>query len=448
MQHHNGWTCEELFNNLNFNILTRIAVGIDNIDDIPFCPATFFNFQNRLSTYYRNTGNNLLEKVFDGLTQSQIQELGLKTNICRTDSFQAMSNITKYSRLQLLIEVIIRLYRVLTNEDKERFCEILKPYMKSESHRYLYNLGKDDLPVELEKIAVVYHELYKGLKKEYHEAHIFKIFERVYQEHFRISGVQIEIKGTEELHSGCLQSPDDIDATYRKKKGKEYKGQVVNVCETANPENPINLINDVTVENNNVDDSVILNNRIDTIKEKTPDLDELHTDGGYGSEGNDKKLETLEIDQVTTGVRGRNREVAIQIEQIEEGKYKATCEGGQTALSEKARNREKACFANKQCKNCPLADKCPTLKQKLGRVYYFKKEDYLKNKRNRKIKEIPLERRKIRANVEATMKEFTKAFNHKGKLPYRGCFRTMLYAVAAAIGINFGRIYRYKTAFS
>jgi len=48
-----------------------------------------------------------------------------------------------------------------------------------------------------------------------------------------------------------------------------------------------------------------------------------------------------------------------------------------------------------------------------------------------------------RPNVEATVKEFTKSFNHKGKLKVRGLFKTMVYAHAMAISINFGRVWRY-----
>jgi hypothetical protein len=47
-------------------------------------------------------------------------------------------------------------------------------------------------------------------------------------------------------------------------------------------ENPVQLITDISVNPNNVDDSQILNERIDQIKEKNPELSELHTDGGYG----------------------------------------------------------------------------------------------------------------------------------------------------------------------
>ena len=56
---------------------------------------------------------------------------------------------------------------------------------------------------------------------------------------------------------------------------------------------------------------------------------------------------------------------------------------------------------------------------------------------------MPPERRKIRPNVEATVKGFTKPFNHKGKLRIRGLFKTMVYAHAMAISINFGRLWRY-----
>ncbi len=87
----------------------------------------------------------------------------------------------------------------------------------------------------------------------------------------------------------------------------------------------------------------------------------------------------------------------------------------------------------------------PAKEQSDNRTYYFDRSDYLLGKRNRNIKSLPPERRKLRPNVEATVKEFTKPFNHKGKLRVRGLFKTMVYAHAMAISINFGRIWRYMT---
>lgn len=58
-----GWTTEELFERIDFDLRTRTALGLHNLEDTPFCPATFFNFQNRLLNHFVTTGENLIEKT-------------------------------------------------------------------------------------------------------------------------------------------------------------------------------------------------------------------------------------------------------------------------------------------------------------------------------------------------------------------------------------------------
>ncbi|MFH1615032.1 MAG: transposase, partial [Planctomycetota bacterium] len=199
---------------------------------------------------------------------------------------------------------------------------------------------------------------------------------------------------------------------------------------------------DVAVCSNDTDDSKLLNERIEPVKEKTADLNEIHTDGACGSEDNDKKMEELEITHVQTAVRGRKAEVSMEIEEVSEEQYTVKCPR-QCVSSEKARKRYKACFDIGICKRCSLSKHCPAKEQNNKRTYYFDRSDYLVGRRNRNIKSLPPERRKLRPNIEATVKEFTKPFNHKGKLRVRGLFKTMVYAHAMAISINFGRLWRY-----
>lgn len=59
--------------------------------------------------------------------------------------------------------------------------------------------------------------------------------------------------------------------------------------------------------------------------EKTPDIEELNTDGVYGSEDNNKKFEELSITHIQTAVRGRKNKVDLKIEETKEGKYEVTC---------------------------------------------------------------------------------------------------------------------------
>lgn len=432
---------EELLEGVMFDLRFKTALGLSSIDEIPFARATLFNFQNRMLQYEEETEINLIEKVFDGLTKQQLKLLKLKTDIQRTDSTMISSNIRRFSRVQLLIEILLRLERILDDQDKETMFSYLEPYLKRGSEKYVYALKPADLPHELEKLGQIYHAIYQYVSARYENQKEYTNFKRVYKEHFVVVEQQISPKPSEELHSGMLQSPDDQQATYRKKNQTESKGYTINAIETANPDNSLQLITDIAVNPNNVDDSVILHERIDVIKQKTPELNELHTDGGYGSPDNDCKLEELDITQITTAVRGRESEIEKTIEQISQSpdSYKVSCPY-QTATSEPTKQRHKVRFDKTICKNCPFSDKCLIYKNS-GR-FYFTHQDYLQNKRNNNIINIPTERRKIRPNVEALMKEF-KTRTPNGKTKVRGIFKTALFAFNTGIAINFGRLFRY-----
>jgi len=56
LMYRNNWTTEELFDRIDFDLLTRTALGLDTLEDTPFCPATSFNFQNRLLCHFTQTG--------------------------------------------------------------------------------------------------------------------------------------------------------------------------------------------------------------------------------------------------------------------------------------------------------------------------------------------------------------------------------------------------------
>lgn len=443
LQHKHKLTYEKLFDNIKFNLLTKTALGLQTLDEVPFSAASLFNFQNKLNSYFIETGINLLEIVFDQLTEKQLKELEIKTDIQRTDSFQAASNIRRYSRIQLLVEMLIRIYRVLGEEDKKQYEELFAPYVKKTSGQFIYRLETEKIPTELEKVGLVYKEINDKIKPKYENIDIFKTFERVYTEHFTRIEEKIIIKSTKELTSSCLQSPDDIDATYRKKNNKQFYGQAINIVESCNPENPVNLITDISIHKNNKDDSKELTDRIDEIKEKTPDLTELHFDGAYGSEDNDGKFEQHDITPIQTAIRGRQSGgVEITIKQTSKDQYIVNCPN-QSLEAEFVKKRFKAEFNLSICSSCSFASKCKLAKTKSARVYYFAAEEYLKKQRQANIEKIPKKRRSLRTNVEATVSEFTRKMNNR-KLKVRGYFKTTLFAFSVGIGINFGRINRYQ----
>ncbi len=440
----NGWTHKELFDNLRFNLLTRRVFGLYGLDEKLFSEATFYKFQRRLLDHWLKTGVNLLDLSFQNLTARMIKSLGLKTDIIRIDSFEAMSNITSYSRVRLVVEVLRRVFRILSEEEQSLNEEFFAPYLKKSSSKYVYDLNSEEYVSHLDTLAEVYAEIFDKFNDKYKENDVFKIFIRVFNEHFVSVKDKFIPKDTKDLSSNSLQSPDDEEATFRTKRGESFKGHVTTVTETANPDNKVQLVVDVDTDANNVDDSKILNSRVNDIKEQYEDVNEIHADGGYGSEENDKKLEKLGITMIQTAIRGRKPKVKIIIRESEVGDFVVECPS-QKVIANKGKKKYKAIFNDDICKTCPLVDKCKMKKNKKGRVFYFTIEQLKASIRNNNINNIPKERQKLRPNVEATVKEYTKNMNHKGKFKVRGRFKIALHATAMSISINLGRIYRLFT---
>ncbi len=130
-------------------------------------------------------------------------------------------------------------------------------------------------------------------------------------------------------------------------------------------------------------------------------------------------MKELGINHIQTAVKGRKAEVEMKIEKGGNENYKISCLN-QQVTSAKTRKRNKAIFDITICLSYFLKESCKTQiqRQESQRVFYFTEEDFLKNKRRIAIRKLPIERRKIRPNIEATVNEFRQEMNHKGK--FRG----------------------------
>jgi hypothetical protein len=440
------FTYEQLFEAVDFDVLTRLALGLTDMSETPFCPATLFNFQQRLLAHEAATGENLLEGAFASLTASQLKRFGVRTDIQRCDSFRAMSNIANYGRVRLLAEVLLRLLRVLPAAERERFADLFGPYAEHGSDGFAHRLEDGAIPRELKRLAGVYSRLHAELAGECRDTEPFAMFERVFREQFATEpDGTVRARPRKEVGSGALQSPDDPDAAYNAKNGRPQKGHKVNVVETANPGNDVNLITDVSTTPNNVHDGTMLADRMDGIGERTPDLAEMHTDGGYGGAALDPKMKEHGVLHAETGTRMGKARVNMRYARSGDA-YDVSCPGGQTVRGERTARRWKAVFAEAACADCPFRDECPSRTHPGKRTFYFEESWAKSYLRSRNIERVPPERRTLRANVEATMKQFTGCFNHKGKLRVRGLARTAMQMLAAAIAINFGRIFRRRAA--
>lgn len=444
LQHMRDWTVDEMMDEIVFDLRVRAALGLWTLEEAVFCRATLFNFLKRVREHMGRTGRDLFACVFDLLTEEQLERFGLKGEIQRCDSTQIGSNIRVFTRIELLVEVVLRMWRALGEASQARHAERFEPYVKAKtSGQFLYRLRKSEFDETLQRLGEFYAWMADALEADYGDTEIYRIVCRLFAEQFTRVEEKIAVRAKEEIRSDSLQSPDDLDATHRKKDGESFQGFVLHAAETADPENPLQLVTDVVVEPNNRDDSRILHERLPAMKEKTPHLAELHTDATYGSEDNDGLEAELGIAHVQTAIRGHVSPAPIHIERDESGSFRICCFAGHVVQGEPTSTRFKAAFPASVCAGCPFAAQCPGQPMAHGgRTHYFTEDDLLRQARHRRLQELPEERRTLRANVEATMRQFNVPLRN-GKLRTRGRYAAGRYGVLRAAGINFGRIYRH-----
>jgi hypothetical protein len=401
-------------------------------------------------------GVNLIEKAFEQVTDAQIAAYPLKTGKQRMDSTQIASNIRAMSRLQLLVEVLQRVYRMLKAADQTGYAEAFAPFIRGHSGQYVYHLKGQDTSAHLQQIGELMQRLLGELHSAYGQEPVYQMLQRVFGEHFRVEEQAVQTKVDKELSASSLQSPDDLEATYREKAHPAYKGYVANLTETCDPDNKLQLITKTAVAPNSVDDAKLMEADVPNLTERT-DLDTLYTDGGYGSPDADQILQKHQVEQIQTAIRGRapSREklnlADFDIQQTETGKpTQITCPQGQTVGVHPSSQKKGyvAHFELAICQTCPFYQtSCPAQPGKRDprlRMNFSEAQANVSQRRRRSLACLQAGRN-LRAAIEATVREVKQPFP-ASKLPGRGRFRIACMIVGSALATNAHRIQRYLVA--
>ncbi len=451
----NGWTDEEMLDEFEYDVQVRYALGYRQLGEGDFDERTLYYFRERLSRYMQKTGINLIEKAFEQVTDKQIASYRLKTGKQRMDNTQIASNIREVGRLQLLVEVLQRVYRMLTAADQDHCAEAFAPYIQGHAGQYVYHLKGQDTHEHLQKIGELMQQLLVELQPNYAQEPVYQMFELVFGEHFRVEEQVVKTRIDKELSASSMQSPDDLEATYWKKNNKAYKGYVANLTETCDPENDLQLITKVQVASNHTEDAELLVEALPSLKERT-DLDTLYTDGGYGSPNADQIMQDNQVEQIQTAIRGRKPNskkfnlADFEIKQAESGKpTQITCPGQQSVAVQQSNQKKGfvAHFEAEVCQACPFLQKCPAQSGKRDVRWHlrFNQQQVNLSQRQRRSLIHQEEGRNLRAAVEATVRQVKHPFL-ASKLPVRGRFRITCMVIGSALVRNVRRIQCYLEA--
>jgi hypothetical protein len=446
-----GWSDEEMYQAFMFNLQVRYAVGYEQLGDGYFAMRTVYEFRHRVRKHMQESGENLIEQAFSQITDEQIGALALKTDKLRMDSTQIASHICQFSRLHLLVEILQRVQRMLNETDRMRYAQLLEPYVDTKASRYVYRLKETEAESRLAAIGPVMATLVAELAEGYGQEPIYALLVRVFQEHFIWNESEQRLKEYKDVGAASLQSPDDPEATYHRKRGESYRGYVANVTETCHPDNDVQLIVKVQTESNATDDAQMLIAAVPDLSERT-DVNELNTDGGYNSPDVDPVLEEAEIRHIQTALRGDNPHadcislVDFAIETDDAGlPITLVCpqgqvipvEPGQAEMRFIGRPNPETCAACSLLLHCPARPKSTS---KTPALYFDLRQLQVALKRQA-IAARPPSQGNLRAAVEATIRSVKHPFRH-GKVLVRGKFRVACLILGSALMVNARRIHR------
>ncbi len=438
-----GWSDEQLFENCNFNLLVRSALGLMTLEDSVPVASTYYLFRRNLVEYAKEHQEDLFKKCQAQITKSQILEFNVSGKQVRMDSKLIGSNIAWYTRYELIHETL-RLFIAEREEfiykkslSKDEFS-LIKNIQGETGNKVVYRSTKAEIDarfVALGKLMYRFIGLFKA--NNYGQ---YQTLKTVFEQQYSVSKEKMVLPlENEKISAKSIQSPHDTDCHYRDKDGNKVKGYSANITETCDQQTTedqpvLNLITDTQVEVVTTSDCSFLQQALTNSQEILPnEIEKVYADGAYNSIDNQEYCQNGTIDLLLTAMQGAIPRYDLSLDSQDQNKLIVT--DNKTGNSIEAQQ--------------VITRKDPTgkkwkIKTDEGKYRYFDMESLRAAKLRQKLKEIPIEELNIRNNVEATIFQLGYHYSND-KSNYRTLAKHKLWAYSRSLWVNFVRILKYVT---
>jgi hypothetical protein len=419
-----GWSDGQLFEQCHFNLLTRSALGLFNVDDTVPVESTYYLLRKKIHEYCRINGVNLIDKTFQTITSGQAIEYLVNGKSIRMDSKLISSNIAWCTRYELIHQVLVcfckkadkTILGYLSKKDREK----INIFCTEDQEKVVYRSTREEIQKRLRELGILMYKLIKLFNKKDAGEH-YQVLSRVFEQQYRVDSNYVTLRPKESLRAGNVQSPYDPDSTYRKKNDQEVKGYSVNITETCDKD-ALNLITDTQVGNaGTADNDFVIPSVEGTAETLNRAPENLHSDGAYNDPLNAAFCETAEINFYTTGIQGSPGR--FDLEMTDAGLIVTDTKTGEK-------------FQGKKGKHGNWRITTPE------GYRYFTPEQIASCERRRAVEELPQEIKNIRNNVEAGIFQLS-FYTRNNKTRYRGLIKHKLWATMRCLWINFRRIVKW-----
>ena len=425
-----GLSDAQLFSDCQFDLLTRSALGLINIDDTSPVQSTYYLFRKRIVKWEEEHQENLIEKVFSQVTKSQAVDFHVHGKRIRMDSKLIGSNIAWYSRYELIHETLRKACRSLKGQMEhlslsEADISLLKAIEGESGDKVSYRSSKAELETSLTALGVLIYKIIKQTGER--QIDTLCTLRRVFHDQYQVESEVVQPRPKSEISANSVQSPHDTDCHYRNKDGNEVKGYSVNITETCDSDNPLNLITDVCVDVAGAADNGFLEPAIESTQAIVPEQIEIvNADGAYHSIENQCYCKENDIDLVLGAIQGKPSRYDLSVG--EDGALIVTdLETGMIVASRKVEPRKE----DAEQKWVILNDK--------NKHRYFTQKDVDTCLLRKQIAARTQEELNVRNNVEATIFQLGYHYSND-KSRYRGLVKHKIWANIRCLWVNFVRI--------
>lgn len=419
-----GCNDEALFEKCEFDLLTRRALGLVNLDDKQPSLDTYYLFRRRICAYYDEHGIDLMKENFEHVAGEHVKELKISGKCVRMDSKLIGSNIARYSRYELIHHTLTKFLSHDVNMaiPSGDTLNQAKDYMKEDPGKTVYRSDKEALQNRLYAIGTFIHSILPLYDETFADYDILKC---VFDDQYELADDgKVNMRDKKKISANSL--PFDKDASYRNKNGKETSGYVTNIIEAVERDKP-SIITSVQTEMATKADCHMLQEGVENSEHVTgTQVDTVYSDGAYQSPENRKFTERHGGMQLKTGkMQGGGRwglfphdDDKLTVRKKTTGK---TYEAVKVITKQGKRNRWRIPWNNKTGWR------------------YLEDKDIEAYQLRQQIESLPPEEQHKRNNVEEAM--FQYSFHTRNdKTWYRGLLKHRLHAYARCTWMNLRRI--------
>lgn len=429
-----GFGCSdaELFEKCDFDMLTRRALGLENISDAAPSIDTWYLFRRRIYAHQEETGIDLMQQVFEQVTGEQVRTLEISGKCVRMDSKLIGSNIARQSRYELIHSTLVKFLRncALDGLPKE-LREQAEAYLTEDPSKTVYRSDAETLQSCLQTIGEHIHALLQQFPEGFAACGLLA---RVFKEQYVIGeDGRVQLRDKKTISANSVQNPNDPEASFRDKHGQKVQGYVTNITETVEEGKP-SIITSVQVETATFADCHFVEQAVGNSERVTGEtVEHLYADGAYQSPENRKFAEghgemSLKTGKMQGGARWEliphEHDDGLTVREIATGK---TYEAVKAKTAQGKRKRWRIPWNNK------------------AGWRYFEDKDIEAYKLRKQIESLPPEEQHKRNNVEAAMFQYS-FHTRNGKTRYRGLFKHRMHAYARSMWMNLRRVILFQLA--